>query len=349
MKIASSAALSPSCIFSPTSPQKVSQAVKTFTDNQCKFAILGEVHSAVPNAAYANDCIPIVTEGLNELILTNENSDYLGPYHKSVVAGRYYPIGTGLLLRTGLSFGNEYGRAIDNVKTYEVVLDTGTIIHANATSNPDLHLALKRGGDNFGVITRYELITLDTQDWIWGGIVYYNQSQPSQVDGVLYNYHVDIAVNDVKAHVLLRFGFKGTTNETIKFSPIFTTALKIAPPLLSNPGSTLTRTKHNAPDPGRRPRTGYKNIPGFYGLHFNMPVTPNAVQQGVRKGGNMLGMGVFPAFATFVKSMLSLAKKRSVRHPYIMWSYIGHDEKIKACGEGNNIFLPRIKEDYDPI
>ena len=35
---------------------------------------------------------------------------------------------------------------------------------------------------------------------------------------------------------------------------------------------------------------GYKQIPGFYGLHCNMPVTPNAVQQGVRRGGNVLGM-----------------------------------------------------------
>ena len=35
---------------------------------------------------------------------------------------------------------------------------------------------------------------------------------------------------------------------------------------------------------------GCKNILGFYGRHCNMPVTPNAVQQGVRRGGNMLGM-----------------------------------------------------------
>ena len=28
---------------------------------------------------------------------------------------------------------------------------------------------------------------------------------------------------------------------------------------------------------------GYKNIPGFYGLHCNIPVTPSTVQQGVRR------------------------------------------------------------------
>ena len=77
---------------------------------------------------------------------------------------------------------------------------------------------------------------------------------------------------------------------------------------------------------------------------------------------------VFPAFATFVESMMSLAEQRNVRHPYMyvpspltfvtmlipsppsMWSYAGHDEKvIEAYGEENNNFLRRVKEDYDPV
>ena len=62
----------------------------------------------------------------------------------------------------GPSFGNEYVLTVDNVKTYEVVLCNGTIIHANATA----HHALNGGDDNFSVITRYELITLNTPDRI---------------------------------------------------------------------------------------------------------------------------------------------------------------------------------------
>ena len=77
MKIASSAALSLSCIFSPTSPQEVSQAVKIFTDSQCKFDVRGGGHSTVPGAANTNDDILIVAEGQNEHILTNENSRVL--------------------------------------------------------------------------------------------------------------------------------------------------------------------------------------------------------------------------------------------------------------------------------
>ena len=78
MNIASSAVLFPSCSSSQNCPQEVSQAVKLFTDNQCKLAVGGGGHSAVPGAANTNDGILIVTEGLNEHTLTNENSVWLG-------------------------------------------------------------------------------------------------------------------------------------------------------------------------------------------------------------------------------------------------------------------------------
>lgn len=50
----------------------------------------------------------------------------------------------------------------------------------------------------------------------------------------------------------------------------------------------------------------YQHIPGFYGFHVNMPITPHAVQQGIAKGGNSLGLedagdrvlgGMSPPFA----------------------------------------------------
>ncbi|PUU77678.1 STAG domain-domain-containing protein [Tuber borchii] len=111
---------STSCIFSQTSPQKVSRAVKLFTDNQCKFAIRGGGSFCRSRAANTNDGILIVIEGPNKDTLTNEDSVWLsaglawsdvygypGPYYKSVVAGCYYPVGTGLLFGAGLSFGSE--------------------------------------------------------------------------------------------------------------------------------------------------------------------------------------------------------------------------------------------------
>lgn len=34
----------------------------------------------------------------------------------------------------------------------------------------------------------------------------------------------------------------------------------------------------------------YRDIPGLYGLHCNMPITPRQVNEGVLKGGNALGL-----------------------------------------------------------
>ncbi|PUU74443.1 hypothetical protein B9Z19DRAFT_1103448 [Tuber borchii] len=260
---ASSVVLYPSCIVSRTSPQKVSPAVKNFT------------------------------ESLNELILNKENS---------------------------------YGLAIDNVKIYEVVLGNGTIIHANATSHSDLHHALERGGDNF--------------DWIWGGMIYYNQSQLSQVDGVLYDYRVDIAVNDVKAYILPQFVLPHLYNGALNFTS----------PTLQPWVVDLAREFEAGFAYGfvQRTFTVYKEKQFFSDVELILMF--NILVLGLIFNNLSDTDEVFPAFATFIESMMSLAKQRSVRHPYIMWSYVGHDEGIiEACGEGNNDFLRRIKEDYDPV
>ena len=47
---------------------------------------------------------------------------------------------------------------------------SGDIINANRTSHPDLWKALKGGGNNFGIVTRYNLATFPQGD-IWSGTV----------------------------------------------------------------------------------------------------------------------------------------------------------------------------------
>lgn len=34
----------------------------------------------------------------------------------------------------------------------------------------------------------------------------------------------------------------------------------------------------------------WRHIPGLYGLHCNMPITPRVIAEGVAKGGNSLGL-----------------------------------------------------------
>ena len=69
-----------------------------------------------------------------------------------IVGGRFGTVGTGLLLGAGFSyFNNRYGLGVDNVAGHRTVLANGTVVLANATHYPDLHWALKGGGNNFGM------------------------------------------------------------------------------------------------------------------------------------------------------------------------------------------------------
>jgi FAD/FMN-containing dehydrogenase len=58
---------------------------------------------------------------------------------------------------------------------FEVVLASGEIVNANATSRPDLFAALKGGQNNFGIVTRFDLKAYPAAR-IWGGRIVYAPS-----------------------------------------------------------------------------------------------------------------------------------------------------------------------------
>jgi hypothetical protein len=145
----------------------------------------------------------------------------LDPYNLSAVIGRYKKVGLGLAVGAGFSyFSNSEGLTIDNVVNYEVVLANGTIVNANASSHNDLFWALKGGNNNFGVVTHFDLATVATDGRVLGGIVYYPESSLDELADVIYDYHVNQAVNDIHTHTLPQYGYNGTTNETINFTPV---------------------------------------------------------------------------------------------------------------------------------
>ncbi|KAI0016758.1 hypothetical protein F4780DRAFT_797372, partial [Xylariomycetidae sp. FL0641] len=89
-------------------------------------------------------------------------------------------------LSGGLSFfSSREGFICDNVVNYEIVLASGDIVNANAHENHDLQVALRGGGNNFGVVTRYDFRTFK-QGPIWGGFVFYfAPSFPGQLEALV--------------------------------------------------------------------------------------------------------------------------------------------------------------------
>ncbi|KAK6822515.1 hypothetical protein PG987_014060 [Apiospora arundinis] len=114
-----------------------------------------------------------------------------------VTGGRVGDVGVGgYLTGGGLSFHNcRTGLACDSVVRYEVVLGDGRVVEASKDNeHADLFRALKGGGNNFGVVTRFDMETFPAKT-CWGGFAMYSdEAGPALLDAYGdYMRHVSAA------------------------------------------------------------------------------------------------------------------------------------------------------------
>lgn len=100
----------------------------------------------------------------------------------AVVGGRNSVVGVGgLTLGGGLSFFSpRFGLVCSNIISYELILASGSITTASASTNPDLWRALKGGSNNFGIVTRFTARSFPSTR-IWSGFLYMPASQAAKV------------------------------------------------------------------------------------------------------------------------------------------------------------------------
>lgn len=181
--------LAPKCVFVPKTANDIAKAVVVFEVCQSQFAVRGGGHHPVAGAANTDGGVLI---GLSSFTTINVSSDQksveagpglnwynmnsaLEPYGLVVVGGRLKTIGiAGLTIGGGIHyFTARYGFAMDNVIAYDVVTASGKVVTATATSNSDLFWAMKGGGNNFGIVTKftyaaYKVPTISTAIQIFG-------------------------------------------------------------------------------------------------------------------------------------------------------------------------------------
>lgn len=272
----------------------------------------------------------------------------------------------------GLSFfSSREGFICDNVVSFEVVLASGEIVNANAKENPDLWKALKGGSNNFGIVTKFELLTFK-QGPFWGGNIYYfPPSFPSQIDALVNEIQKPNA--DPETHLMVSIGYAAQfggsacmntvyyTKEGVEDPPVLKPFTAIEPQIPQlNSLKTITLTEAAAgQDAGvsLQTRCAYMNlsvtadvatlkaasdiymaavepIKDAAGLICSFTLQPYAVsllEESVAKGGNSLGL--LPKDGPVVSVLLLTYWASKDDDERIIAAFKGALEKIRAVAQ----------------
>ncbi|CAO2652281.1 Nn.00g005640.m01.CDS01 [Neocucurbitaria sp. VM-36] len=209
--------VNPYCVFKPSSALQVSTLVLLSRLTQCPFAVKGGGHAAFAGGSSIEGGITVALEKFDEITLSSDKRiASIGPgnrwgnvyktleqYGLEVIGGRVASVGvSGLTLGGGIShFANAYGWACDNVESFEVVTASGIIVTASATAFSDLYWALRGGGNNFGIVTKFNMRTF-VQGPMWGGQRAHLESEWDKVYTAYYNLARDAAKDTKQAQIV---------------------------------------------------------------------------------------------------------------------------------------------------
>ncbi|KAI1389101.1 FAD-binding domain-containing protein [Hypoxylon trugodes] len=180
-----SASLSPACVVRPRFATKVPAALKALINAGQSFAVRSGGHAPSTGVSSIKDGVTIDLSLINHIVYdAHSQTVRLGPsqkwkelyklqkFDRTVAGSRDGNVGVaGFLLGGGYSWiTTRTGWGCDNVVSYEVVLADGriTTVSAKEDQHPDLFLALKGGGNNFGIITSFTMNTVHCNR-VWGG------------------------------------------------------------------------------------------------------------------------------------------------------------------------------------
>lgn len=164
--------------------EDVTHAVLFAKEHRLTIAVKGGGHNSAGNAV-CDDGMMIdlslmqnVSVNKEKKTATVEGGALLGAvdqatqkYGLAVSAGIVSHTGVGGLTLGG-GFGwisRKHGLTIDNLLSVELVSAQGEVVHASATENEELFWALRGGGGNFGIVTRFEFRAADIGTEVYTG------------------------------------------------------------------------------------------------------------------------------------------------------------------------------------
>jgi FAD/FMN-containing dehydrogenase len=164
----------------------VRRGVAFARDNDLPLAVRGGGHN-IAGTALCDDGLVIDLSPMKSVQIDPaarrayvEPGATLGDFdHEAQAFGLATPLGinstTGVAgLTLGGGFGwlsRRYGMTVDNLISADVVTADGELLHASADSHADLFWAIRGGGGNFGVVTRFEFALHPVGLLVYGGLV----------------------------------------------------------------------------------------------------------------------------------------------------------------------------------
>jgi hypothetical protein len=124
-------------------------------------------------------------------------------------------------------FAAATGFVCDSLVNVEIVTGAGDIINANATSNSDLFLVLKGGGNNFGIVTKYVLKAFPFGN-LWGGIMVYPQTGAAAQIAAFVDFTNNIK-NDLSANLINIWSYQQATGASLILNCLEYTKPIVAP------------------------------------------------------------------------------------------------------------------------
>ncbi|KAL6238694.1 hypothetical protein BDW75DRAFT_246771 [Aspergillus navahoensis] len=231
--------ITPACIFQPRNADEVSKFVQVLVPLDVSFAIRGAGQQPLPGCAnieggitldlglltgieIREDCVSIGAGARWGSVYETLEGKGLGVSGSRSSKGG---IG-GLALAGGLSFfSSREGFICDNVLNYEVVLASGAIVNANASENRNLWIALRGGGNNFGVVTRFDMRTFP-QGPLWCGVAYYFPSSfAGQIEALVHELRTDKAAGET--HLMISTGYAAQMGGAMCMNQVYLTGPEI--------------------------------------------------------------------------------------------------------------------------
>ena len=186
----------PALIVRAASTEDVARTVRFARSEGRPIALRGGAHS-VAGFSTCDDGIVIDLARLNEVQVDVESRRALaggGTTWKAFdAATQRHGLATtgGLVSSTGIGgftlgggighLVRKYGLTCDNLISVELVTADGSVVQASESKNSELFWALRGGGGNFGIVTKFELALHPVGPMVLGGVIFYPGEQTGQV------------------------------------------------------------------------------------------------------------------------------------------------------------------------